>query len=64
MTFEYASCNIAKKRQIPSLPDTTSLASSTLNASNTSTKRFAREKEIKDWNRTKKIALVEQSNPT
>jgi len=25
---------------------------------------IAREKELKDWNRTKKIALIEQENPT
>ena len=25
---------------------------------------IAREKELKDWNRAKKIALIEQSNPT
>ena len=25
---------------------------------------IAREKELKDWNRTKKVTLIEQSNPT
>lgn len=25
---------------------------------------IAREKELKDWNRAKKIALIEQNNPT
>ncbi|WP_433974009.1 GIY-YIG nuclease family protein [Tunturiibacter lichenicola] len=25
---------------------------------------IAREKELKDWNRSKKIELIEQSNPT